>query len=491
MKIKYLFLLPVIAAALTGCDDIEYSDAKPVENPQLPGITTSDFTVTPSSQIQAGLNLDALVSDAYNKPTNGEYLVPLYSVACSAELPEGAVISGGFEVAKEEDFANPLSLDNLVVNDGVVSAPLTEILMAHSAMFGRNPAPHTVYYRIPIYVTVDGAQYRIGDEGGNSYFCNGNSFQEVGVDPGFTVESTYYLLGTDGDTLVEFNHSENIDAYDDPVFTLDVKYNNPGTWQVVPASAAGSLNASQIYGPESPNAMSGKLVLGAQPGVISDPVKYSFSINMETLTYSIEVVNVPEWLATPNDSQGWDGGTSQHLALYDNNTFLGYAWFGGEWGGKIMTDAGIWCGIDSPMTYNEATGVWSGVLDVDGGGNINEGVGPELYFFNVNWDSLEIKMTTINSIGVVGSNNGWDADAPVALVPDNDRHLTWKGNVTFAAGDEFKFIANTGWGIELGGSLDNLVCDGGTNLPAPGAGTYTITLNLSTLPYSATIVPAE
>ena len=55
------------------------------------------------------------------------------------------------------------------------------------------------------------------------------------------------------------------------------------------------------------------------------------------------------------------------------------------------------------------------------------------------------------------------------------------GEVTFGAG-EFKFRANNEWTINLGGSMDDLQQDGG-NLASPGAGTYKVILDLSTLPY--------
>lgn len=69
MKLKYLYLLPIFATALIGCDEIEMSDAKPVENPQLPAITQSDFSVTPSAALQNGINLDELASQTESPET--------------------------------------------------------------------------------------------------------------------------------------------------------------------------------------------------------------------------------------------------------------------------------------------------------------------------------------------------------------------------------------------------------------------------------------
>lgn len=51
---------------------------------------------------------------------------------------------------------------------------------------------------------------------------------------------------------------------------------------------------------------------------------------------------------------------------------------------------------------------------------------------------------------------------------------------------EFKFRANNGWDINLGGSLTNLV-QNGDNIKFTGEGTYVVTLDLSAVPYTATL----
>jgi hypothetical protein len=85
---------------------------------------------------------------------------------------------------------------------------------------------------------------------------------------------------------------------------------------------------------------------------------------------------------------------------------------------------------------------------------------------------------------VIGGFNSWGAQEN--LTPSAD-YLTWTGTVTIGAGDEWKFRANDNWDINLGGSLDNLT-PGGDNIKTTEAGTYKITLDLSSLPYKATVV---
>lgn len=489
MKLRYLFALPLFVAAFTACDDIEYSDAKPVENPQLPLVEASSFTVTPSSTLTAGLNLDALQAAAGDADYT-TYMVPLYSVTSSEELPgEDTFITGGFELSATDDFENPIDVEGIVFNEGAATAPLSSLLTARSTMYGKNPTAQTVYYRIPVYVNYAGGEYRLGSA--DYFYCNGNSFQETGTDPGYTVEDAYYILGPDGTSLADAIALEHGDGsvWDNPVFTARVNADNDFTWVIVPESAytaagTGSVDNSKVYGPTTATAPEGTLVLGNAAGTMTAG-KYNLTIDLSTLSYSFVEVVVPDWLGTPNDSQGWDSGSSQKLGLYGEATFLGYSWFGGEWGGKITTDEGTWCGIDQPMELNEDTGVYTGTLIVGGGGNILEGEPAALYFFNVNWDTMEFTMTPVATIGLVGGFNGWNADDPVTLTPSADK-LTWTGTVTFDTADEFKFIANTGWGIELGDSNGDLVCDRGDNVKVE-AGTYTVLVDLTALPYSLTM----
>ena len=64
----------------------------------------------------------------------------------------------------------------------------------------------------------------------------------------------------------------------------------------------------------------------------------------------------------------------------------------------------------------------------------------------------------------------------------------WSVTTTLVNGS-FKFRANNGWDINIGGDLNNLSY-GGDNIPAT-AGTYTITLDLSDPEaFKATVVSA-
>ena len=477
MKLKYLFALPILATALTGCDDIEMSDAKPVENPQLPGITVEDFRVTPGAALSGTMDLDAL-SASTTDPDN--YMLDLYTIEVLTEdLPESAVLSGGLQLADNAGFDNPFNVDNITVSDGVASVPLSSLLYIRSQMFGKDPRPYTVYYRIPVYVTVNGGQYKIGTR--DSYFCNGNSFTQEGVNPGYTVEEAYYLVGAEGNTCataVKFNHSE-YNIYDDAVFTVTVKFGAGNTsWQVVPesvykASNGGVPDAAKCYGPADAAALSGTLNLGGK-GTLNADARYDFSINLSTLEYTVKEVADFDYLYTPGGSNGWNQEQSQMLSTTDHENYSGYVYLNGDF---KFTSAPNWDGINYGLGNKEGT------LSTAGDNIPSPNAG--LYWVEVNINALTYTLTPIETVSMVGGFNGWNEKEGVQLTPSED-FLTWTGTLTLTESNEWKFCMNNSWNPNLGGTLDNLVPNG-DNISTE-AGTYTVTLDLHKLPYSCKVV---
>lgn len=472
MKLKYIYLLPLLATAMIGCDEIEYSDAKPVENPQLPEITQADFSVSPSSLLSNGLNLESLSSQTDNPDA---YMVQLYTVNVNTnDLPEDAIISGGLELATSSDFSNPFNVGDITISEGVASVPLSSLIYTRSTMFGKDPREYTVYYRIPVYVTVDGGQYKLGDK--DFYYCDGDSFKEFGVDPGYTVEEAYYLLGPNGMDLsdaVKFNHS-GYNIYDDTVFTLTAKFEEGNSsWLVIPLSvyeAGGSPSPSKVYGPTDAESLTGVLELGGSAGELESGKKYDFTINLSTLSYTISEVADFEYLYTPGNSNGWSQNASQMLSTNDFVNYSGFVYLSGEF---KFTSQINWDGI------NFGQGAEEGTLSTDGG-NLN--AEPGLYWASVNINELTYSLTPITSISMIGDFNDWGGD--VELTPSED-FLTWTGTLTLANAGGWKFRVNNDWAINLGGSDDNLVTNG-DNLYNE-AGTYTVTLELNKLPYSCSV----
>ncbi|MCH5224278.1 MAG: hypothetical protein J1E82_09575 [Muribaculaceae bacterium] len=472
MKLRYLFALPILATALMGCDEIEYSDAKPVENPQLPGISKNDFAVSPSSVLVNGLNLEELANQTDDPES---YMVDLYTINVLTDaLPANAVVSGSIQFAVDDTFDNPFNLDNLQIENGVVSVPLSSLIYTRSTMFGKDPRPYQVFYRIPVYVTVDGGQYKIGDK--DYYFCDGDEFTEEGVNPGYTVEEAYYLVGPDGtslDSAIKFEHS-GYNIYDDTIFTVTAKFSEGNSsWIIVPQSVyeSGSLDSNEVYGPQDAEALEGVLELGGNPGTLQSGKKYDFSINLSTLSYTISEIADFEYLYTPGNSNGWDQLASQ--MLYTDN-FINYHGFAYLDGGFKFTSAPDWNGI------NYGAGEEEGTISTSGGDLSAEA---SLYWCDVNVDNLTYILTDITAVSMIGDFNDWNGD--VELTP-SDNYLIWTGTLTLENAGGWKFRMNNSWDINLGGTESNLVINGDNINSEPG--TYIVTLDLSKLPYSFTIL---
>lgn len=126
--------------------------------------------------------------------------------------------------------------------------------------------------------------------------------------------------------------------------------------------------------------------------------------------------------------------------------------------------------------------LFGSVLDADGtyhdsqAGCIKEA---GLKLFSINMEDQAYEFKSVGTFGIIGgaTPGGWDNSTD--LTPSDDK-LIWEGEVTLTDG-EFKFRADNAWDVNLGGSMDMLVPDGG-NMTSPGAGTYYVILDLSSVP---------
>ena len=78
-----------------------------------------------------------------------------------------------------------------------------------------------------------------------------------------------------------------------------------------------------------------------------------------------------------------------------------------------------------------------------------------------------------NSWGLIGDFNSWGGD--VVMTWNSTNHV-FTGIISATASGQFKFRANGGWNVNLGGDI-NALTSGGSNLSIPAAGNYTITLD--------------
>lgn len=474
MKKLGIFCAALLALGFASCDD--KSDLGIAQtNPQETVMSANGVTVDFGSGI-AGNALDLSDYLDYNVNTPGTP-IPVIKLAEAKDLPEGAEVSFAMQIAADENFSNPTTIP---VENGCVAPEAWDSWFRTT--LGKSPAAKDNYVRFAAYISYAGQLSRVGTE--NTWFASKKlSVTPVPLD--ITIEDSYYLIGTiNGWSLADtnpFKHNDSQSVYDDPNFTITVEITEEEAeagwwWKVAPASAVTAGDWDKVIGTDidgNPE-LEGKLVdTKAQAGCIKEAGTFMMTINLMDMTYSFKKLS---YLYTPGNSNGWNQGNSQLLS-YDAEAgvYKGLAYLDGEF---KFTNQADWNGTNYGNAGTEGT------LTTDpGAGNLSAEKG--LYYIEVNVDDLTYTMTPVTTWGMIGDFNSWGSS--VAMTPSDD-FLTWTGELTLAAdGQGWKFRANDGWDINLGGTPGNLTF-GGSNIDSFGAGTYTVTLNLATLPYTATIV---
>ena len=177
-----------------------------------------------------------------------------------------------------------------------------------------------------------------------------------------------------------------------------------------------------------------------------------------------------------------------------------------DWG--VIGDAtpGGW-GADTPLTYDQATGIWGGGVhltaaaykfranndwsynygsnDADGnlqtgGGNIPVSTEGD-YYVTLDLSQPNVYTYSANRWAIIGdaTPGGWGADTFMTWDATN-QCMTVTADLTAA---QFKFRANSDWGVNLGGDINDLT-SGGDNIDIATAGNYTIKLYLSGTPHT-------
>ena len=445
MKKISIMLLAALAFGFTACED--ESTAVPQSNPQEPIMSAEGIVVAPVDSVPA-FDLKALA--------DAEADAAVLNVVEAQNLPAVGDLTFVMQLSKTEDFAAVQEVATAVVNNQVCVDP-ADWQAAHLKVLGKNPKTQDAYVRFAAYIVNGSSSVRIGNP--NLYY----GAHKVTVTPfpaAVTIEDSYSLVINGGETIA-MNHTG--DVYDNPVFTAKVDVTEAQEWAI--------KGAELTYAPvaDETSAEFGTLVAGEGWGVM--PVgTWLLTVNMETLTYSFS--SAVENLWTPGDANGWNHGGSQMLFTNNYTEYMGFANLSVS--GFKFTSAADW----NHTNYGDAGE--EGKLSTDGGaGNLTV---PEkgLYWCKVDIAALTWSATKIETIGVIGGFNGWSESLPLT----SEDGLFWTGTITLNEGDEYKFRCNNDWAINLGGADEyNLVPDG-ANLKAPATGTFTITLDLSVVPYA-------
>lgn len=461
-----------------ACEDgVQDSDATAPVNPQEAAFETSNLTVA----APAGKSLDLAALNAAGQAC-------VVTTASAVNVPEGYNVAMVMEMAKDDTFEKVYPAETSLVDGNVTISP--DVLNGiYTANITSDPRPSTLNVRFAPYMVSGSSKVLIG---GPDYYVGKGTLTITPFKPAYVIEDEYYLIGTASNGAVtggiKLTHSDK-SPYDDPKFTIvvditDDEAANGYQWAIVPAStvAAGS---GLVYGCEMPDysELTGALVecesTDINFGSIYESGPFSFSFNLKDLTF--EAFAAVPMLYTPGNSNGWSQTASQILYTTDYVHYMGFAHLNGEFKFSTKPD---WTGKNLG-----STGVDGELTDDGGAGNLNA---PKdgLYWVTVNYAELTYTLTYIDTLGVIGGMNGWSAQEN--LNP-NANFLIWTGNVTLAAGQEFKFRGNDDWGVNLGGDQSDLSFDG-SNLVTDkcagwnGDGEYTFTLDLSAVPYSFKIV---
>ena len=445
MKKFSIMLLATLALGFTACED--YEPAQPQSNPQESIMSAEGITVAPVDSVNPSFDLKALA--------DAEQQAAVLNILEAKDLPAVGDLTFVMELAKSEDFAGAQQVATTVADGQVLVSP-ADWQAAHLKVLGKNPKTQEAYVRFAAYVVNGSSSVRIGNP--NLYY----GAHKVTVTPfpaAVTIEESYSLVYKGGETVV-FNHTG--DVYDNPVFTIKVDVSDAKEWAV--------KGAELTYAPTVAEGSETAGTLAAGEGWGAMPVgTWVLSINMETLTY--EFASAFDNLWTPGDANSWNHGGSQMLSTTDYANYYGFANL--STGGFKFTSAADW----SHINYGDAG---EGKLSTDGGaGNLTV---PKsgLYWCDVNIAALTWSATKIETIGVIGSFNGWAE----SLALTSEDGLFWTGTITLNEGDEYKFRCNNDWAINLGGEDEYTLVPNGANLKAPATGTFTITLDLSVVPYA-------
>ena len=207
-----------------------------------------------------------------------------------------------------------------------------------------------------------------------------------------------------------------------------------------------------------------------------------------TVTPFEKVIIYPR-LFVPGDHNGWNAGDSSSViwSANFNDRYEGYINTTGSPSGFKLLKVPAW-EEDNTIGDPDGSGT-SGTLQIGswGGNNIviNTAAGLHRIKADLTAATYSILRTEWGIIGGAVPPYDWSVDVDMTYNP-TERVL--EVTLDLQQGD-FKFRANDGWDLNFGDDEpDGIVNPGGSNIPIPEAGNYTITLDLSQAIYTYTVV---
>lgn len=490
MKKIVLLSALVLGLGFTSCDGYEEPNPPAQSNPQESVLKTDEVTVTG----------DIVAGEVYNLTSlnNNNTPIKVATIQCD-KLPAGYEFETNLQ-ASIDGFATSFAVPSTVQK--VDSTDFYNVFVTADDLNGvyvsnvtKNPAQVALDLRFNVLTKLDS---QLAYVGGPKNFYTTSKLTIAPFSPDHVIENAYYLVGNFCDWTVskalKFDHPAGGDPYDNPVFSLVVEVTNDQAaagyqFKVIPQStfAAGTMDNNVDYGatPIVAGALEGYLDAEAGNGVVNKAGRYLLTIDMEALTYKFQLAFDYMSVATNvgpnvNDAQ-WKNFYRLHTSDYVNYSGFSLLYQGWFLSAMPAMDGINFMANGDPVT-DEETGVTTGsfvqIPDYHDGTRIPAA---ELGMYKVEANILDLTytVTRIRSIALVGAFNDWNEKEGAELTPGAGARInTWTATVHMTPG-EFKLVANHSWGINWGGSLENLVQDG-DNLSIDEEGDYTFTFMFGT-----------
>ena len=457
MKKLSLYISIALAGLFMGSCSEDFKDwADPQTNPQEDAITIPGFTATAAQAI----DFASVTTDSVNT----------FSLS-SAALPEG------FTLGNARIELTPQGVEN------ATKTTVNTSLDGKGAVADLASVVESAYGKRPTARTFDAQVYVNAIKEGQAVLIDAGKINLVMTPKAPFIDAAYYLVGdmftTDDvngwNTISDkqtFKHSDK-DVYEDPIFTITFETTKADQyWKIIPKTNvdAGNTDASAagVVGPkvDGEDSITGSLTnVDAKAGKIAKAGKYKLTLNMMNYTYTFEEVKYDPFIYFIGATDGWKS-SDQKLALVDEakGVYTGYVYVADPNGAglqfKFQRVAGSWDNEINAGTFN----TFSDAATPNENGNIGVNAGEGVYYFDVNLGEGTIKATKVETMGIIGQFNGWSSDAVMTW---NAEEYCFEATKVGVTADGWKFRVNGGWGINLGGSLNNLTA-GGDNITVAG-----------------------
>lgn len=484
MKKIALFPVLAMAVALASCDDM-LPNPEIQQNPELDlfaadglEISQDNFGTTTPIDLQelADLGLQAQLAE----------------ITKLENFPATSTLTFGVEVSMTADFAKTATIE-LTPEGNAVLVPTATLNSAIYDNFTRTPGEYTLYTRWAAYAVDGNSSMRIG--GADKYYGQ-YAYKIKTFKPARVLADSYVLRyrtssGAAWQTMPMVKDNASATSYDDGGFTALVDVTAPGfEWTVMPTSDLGTGTQGIIgVAADAATALSGKLVESddAAAQIIDAKASVTIAVDVFALTYGVVPSAVSE-IYIASASTSLSDFTKMHtLSTGDFNEFTGTAPLGGKWYMAAQAaDEGLFF---MPASYTVANGNLRGALTMafKPAGHETFDIEKGLYIIKAKFSDMAVEAILVPVISAIGQFNGWNTGTAVDLKPNADFSVWTVKDLEVKDAGGFKFCVNHDWAYSFGGSVDNIVQNGG-DLNLAETGKYDITLDFSRQPATCTIV---